>query len=345
MSYPRGAIQALIDHLVQTSGEPDAVSAIRARAVQVIDEFVMLFGEPERMPLDLLALASFLGIKLGEDAPAYSPDAELAPDGRGGVEMRLNPDRPETRQRFSIGHEITHTFFPEYSSHVWPRADARYRDLNDPNDYLEMLCDIGSAELVFPRRWFSGHAAGVTTAAGLVELAQTYRASRQATVRRFAELSTGEVVAVFLSWKLKPTQRNEVGRAEQPNLFGTSPEEEVRQVLKLRVEYAIPSNGFKQAGHFVPRDKSVDYSCPLHQATTTVSPTDGEYFLGLGQSSGLYRIHAVPLWTPEEECGPNGEVAVAAILYPLQVRRPKKKRDVNTPPGLFGIPNQPGDSV
>ena len=32
--------------------------------------------------------------------------------------MRLNPDRPVTRQRFSIGHEITHTFFPDHTSHV-----------------------------------------------------------------------------------------------------------------------------------------------------------------------------------------------------------------------------------
>jgi IrrE N-terminal-like domain len=335
MTAPRGAAQALIERLVQNSGERDAESAIRARAAQVIDEFVMIFGEPEQMPLDLLALASFLGIKLGDDAPSFSPDAELAPDGRGGVEMRLNPDRPETRQRFSIGHEITHTFFPEYSSHVWPRADARYRDLNDPNDYLEMLCDIGAAELVFPRRWFSRHAANVTTAAGLVELAQTYRASRQATVRRFAELNTGEVAAVFLSWKLKPTQRNEVGRVEQPNLFGTSPEEEVRQVLRLRVEYSIPSPTFREAGHFVPRDKSVQPATPLHDAAVTASHTQGECHLDLGQSSGLYRIHAVPLWTPEEDRGPNGEVAVAAILRPVKVRRPKKKCDTTETPSFF----------
>jgi hypothetical protein len=28
------------------------------------------------------------------------------------VAIRVNPDRPETRRRFSIGHEIAHTFFP-----------------------------------------------------------------------------------------------------------------------------------------------------------------------------------------------------------------------------------------
>jgi hypothetical protein len=310
------------------------VTAIRTRAAQVIEEFISVFGEPERMPLDLLALASFLGIRVGEDAPAYSPDAELAPDGQGGVEMRLNPDRPETRQRFSIGHEITHTFFPDYSSHVWPRADARYRDLRNPDDYLEMLCDVGAAELVFPRRWFRRDAAGVATAAGLIELAQIYRASRQATVRRFAELHPGEVVAVFLSWRLKPTQQNEVGRAEQPDLFGTSPEEEVRQVRKLRVEYAIPSPGFKEAGYFVPRDKSVDRTCPVHDASAAARPADGDHYLDLGQASGLYRIHAVPLWTAEEDRGPNGEVTVAAIFEPLDARRPKKK-EPTTSPSLF----------
>ena len=51
--------------------------------------------------------------------------------------MKVNPDRPETRKRFSIGHEITHTFFPDHASHVWPRAVASKRDLTDPDEGAE----------------------------------------------------------------------------------------------------------------------------------------------------------------------------------------------------------------
>jgi hypothetical protein len=45
----------------------------------------------------------------------------------------------------------------------------------------------------------------------------------------------------------------------------------------------------------------------------------------LGQAAGTYRVLAVPLWTPTEELGPAGENAVAAVLRPLTVRKPKKK--------------------
>jgi len=325
MTAPPGTTQALIDRLVGDTGAMDAVAAIRQKAIEAIDSFVDLFGEPETLPLDLPTLASFLGIKLSETAPSFSPDAELAPDGTGGVEMRVNPDRPETRIRFSIGHEITHTFFPDHSSHIWPRADSRYRDLSDPNDYLEMLCDVGAAELVFPRRWFVKDAAMATSADGLIALANTYRASRHATLRRYAELHAEPVAAVFFTWKLKPTQKDVVGRTEQVNLFGITPEEEVRNALRLRIEYAILSQAFVDAGYFLPRDKSVENNGPLYDAAKSGLPCDGECHLDLGKAAGTYRVHAVPLWTQTEELGPVGENAVAAVIRPLTVRKPKKK--------------------
>lgn len=343
MTAPPGTAQTLIDKLVSATGAADPsatgaadpVFAIQTKAQQAIDRFVEAFGEPEQLPLDLMELASFLGIKEGADNPAFSPDAELAPDGEGGVEMRLNPDRPVTRQRFSIGHEITHTFFPDHTSHVWPRADARYRDLSNPDDYLEMLCDIGAAELVFPRRWFIRDAAGVRSAADLVSLAGAYKASRQATVRRYAELHADDVAAVFLSWKLKPTQEATVGREDRPGLFGATPAEEIRDALKLRIDYAIPSQAFAAAGHFLPRDKSVKNDGPLFAAAASGQACDGECVLDLGQARGTYRVLAVPLWTPDDERGPKREYAVAAIIRPVAVQRPKKKSSPPAGPSLF----------
>lgn len=325
MTPPTGATQALIDRLIRDTGAVDAVAAIRQKAIQAVESFVELFGEPDMLPLDLLALASFLGIKLSETAPTFSPDAEIAPDGTGGVEMRVNPDRPETRIRFSIGHEITHTFFPDHSSQVWPRADSRYRDLSNPDDYLEMLCDVGAAELVFPRRWFVKDAGMAASAAGVIALANKYKASRHATVRRFAELHDEPVAAVFFTWKLKPTQKDVVGRTDQVNLFGITPEDEIRDALRLRIDYAIPSRAFGDAGHFLPRDKSVENDGPLYDAAQSARACDGECHLDLGQAAGTYRIHAVPLWTPAEERGPAGENAVAAVIRPLAFRKPKKK--------------------
>lgn len=326
MTAHESKAQSLIEGLVAAAGVVDPVEAVRLRAVQAIDAYTGVFGEPDDMPLDLVTLASFLGIKFSGAAPLYSPDAELAPDGAGGVELRLNPDRPETRRRFSIGHEITHTFFPDHSTHLWMRSESRRRVLSDPNDYLEMLCDVGASELVLPRRWFDKDARNVEAAEDILRLAARYKASREATVRRYAELHPDVVAAVFFEWKLKPTQQGRIGRAEQGNLFGISPEEERRSALRLRVNYVIPSEAFSAAGYFVPQDKSVDSSGPLYTAATTGLPVDGEAVLDLGPSCCTYRIHAIPLWTADEEKGPMGETAVAAVIRPLSKNPPPRKR-------------------
>ena len=44
----------------------------------------------------------------------------------------------------------------------------------------------------------------------LAELADDFQASRESTVRRFVELHTEPLAAVFFSWKLKPTEEREV---------------------------------------------------------------------------------------------------------------------------------------
>ena len=121
-----------------------------------------------------------------------------------------------------------------------------------------MLCDIGAAELVFPRRWFLTDAKKVSGAADIVTLATNYKGSREATIRRLAELHDEAVAAVYFGWKLKPTQIGQVGRKDQQNMFGVTPEEELRAALRLRVLYTIPSQAFSDAQHYLPRDKSIE---------------------------------------------------------------------------------------
>lgn len=337
MKLAADSTQTFIDGLVRSTEAADPVDAIRTKARELIDLYVATFGEPS-MPIPIDVLASLCGISQSQDAPLFSPDAELAPDGAGGIAMRVNPDRPETRQRFSMAHEITHTFFPNFSTREWTRADARYRDRSNPDEYLEMLCDIGAAELLFPSPWFPTDAACVTDSGGLVRLASTYRASREATIRRFAEISPESIAAVYFVWKLKPTQKGTVGRKQQVNLFGITPEEELAAALRLRIEYAIPSPTFKSQGHFLPVDKSIESDGPVFQAAVTGKPADGDCFLDLGQAAGTYRVSAVPLWAPSDQLGPNGENAVAAIIRPLSVPKQRRRAKQNTGPTLFDDP-------
>jgi Zn-dependent peptidase ImmA (M78 family) len=324
----------LIDELVRASGCRDAPEAIRAKAKELLDLHVAAFGEPS-LPINLDVLASLRGIHRSDEPPVHSPDAELVPDGEGGMAMRVNGDRPETRRRFSIAHEISHTFFPEYTSKTWCRTDARYRDREKAEDFLEMLCDIGAAELLFPLPWFGRDSAAVRDADGFVALATNYHASREATLRRYAEISLDPVAAVFFSWKLKPTQKGRIGNPNQPNLFGVSAEDEVREALRLRIEYSIASESFRASGLFLPKDKPVESDGPIYRAAATGLPVDDEVDLNLGQASGRYRIHALPLWTPDEQLGAAGENSVAVLLQPVATRSRPKKPGGNDGRGLF----------
>lgn len=324
----------LIEALVRSTGAPDAFAAIRMKARSAIEQFRATFGEPT-MPLDIDALASFLGIGRSDDAPAHSEDAELVPVGDGRVAIRVNPDRPETRKRFSVAHEVSHTFFPNYQAKKWCRTDARYRRRDNPDDLLEILCDVGASELILPAPWFIEDAAAVTTGAGLVDLARKYTASREATLRRFAESHPRCVAAVFLSWKLKPTQQTTIGNVNQHNLFDIDPPEHARRARKLRLDYSIPSPKFADSGNYLPADKSVENDGPLYEAASTGWPCEGECRLDLGRAGGRYRILAVPVWTDDGDLGPCGENALGAIIEPLDVNASGGK-GIQSAPKLFG---------
>lgn len=322
---PVNQTQTLIERLIRESGAADAEAAIRQSARALIDLYHAQIGDVE-MPLNVEVLASLRGITKSDLPPVHSDDAELVPDGQGGVEFRVNPDRPETRQRFSVAHEIAHTFFPDYETKTWCRTDAKYRCRDNPDDYVEMLCDIGASELLMPLPWFATDILAVESAENLSGIVRRYHASREAVLRRFAEIHPRAVAAVFLSWKLKPTQQSTIGRLEQPNLFGLDPAEEARRAKKLRIDYTIPSVSFRTGGHFLPSDKSVENNGPLYDAAISRRGCEGECDLDLGQASGRYRVIALPVWTEIAELGPNGENAVAAIIEPLQVKPPKRKK-------------------
>jgi AraC-like DNA-binding protein len=317
----------VIVEVVRSTGAATPADAVRRKARAVLEQYCAVFGEPT-MPLDIEALASFLGIARSDDAPAHSEDAELVPVANGRVAIRVNPDRPETRQRFSIAHEITHTFFPQYQTKTWCRTDARFRRRDNPDDLLEMLCDIGASELVMPVPWFANDASTVATGAALIELAKKYNTSREATLRRFADTSNRPVLAVFLSWRLKPSERRRLN-PDQQNLFAV-PEDALPR-KKLRLDYSIPSQAALEAGHYLPPHKSVEHAGPLYEAAVG-NPCEGEYSLDLGPAAGKYRIIAVPVWTADEDLGPNGENAVGAIIEPI-TRRTKQATTLG--PRLF----------
>jgi hypothetical protein len=197
-----------------------------------------------------------------------------------------------------------------------------------------MLCDVGASELILPGPWFIEDATKVSSAAGLVELAKKYVASREATLRRFAESHERSLAAVFFSWKLKPTQKQTIGNLKQTSLFGIDPADLALQSKRLRLDYSIPSPRLLQAGAYLPPDKSIENHGPLFMAASTGQPCDGECWLDLGRFAGTYQVLAIPVWTDDEDLGPNGENGVGAIIEPINMS-PSGKKASHGDHGLF----------
>ena len=132
------------------------------------------------------------------------------------------------------------------------RPDPLLRDRDTPEDFLETLCDIGAAELLLPIPWFTNDAVTVRTAQGLVILANRYKASREATVRRFAETHSISLAALFFSWKLKP-KRSAIIQPRTEHLFGIDPAEEALAARQLRRITPFPAIDSSQRASSCPR--------------------------------------------------------------------------------------------
>lgn len=300
--------------VMDETGEDDPVLAVRTKARAVIREYRSFFTEEP--PFSMPAMASFRDLHESEDAPRFSQDSEIAPVEDGRVVLRINRDRPLTRQRFSIGHEIGHTLFPEYQLTVRCRKGTE-RDWADPNDLLETLCDVAASEFLFPEPWFRDRIMSMTlTADGLATLSADYQASPEATVRRLVELHSAPLAAVFFSWKLKPTEKRQLKRdLRQRSMFDDCPLPMPEPML--RVDYAITNDAFAtHCGSYIPRDKSVSSKGVIYATSVSGAPQDGSEHVDLGSVRGMFDIHVLPVYTPDGTIGPSGSCSVVAVLSP-----------------------------
>lgn len=170
---------------------------------------------------------------------------------------------------------------------------------------------------MFPNPWFRECVESLElTASNVAQLAGEYLASRDATIRRLVELHPEPMAAVFLSWKLKPTEQRLASRNRRQKALFDEPL--AMPSPMLRVDYAILNNAFERVGTaYIPKDKSVPSKGSIHAASVTQTVQDGECFLDLGTLKGRFGVHALPVFTSENATGPDGASSVVAILHPL----------------------------
>jgi hypothetical protein len=136
-------------------------------------------------PFDTFELAHLLGFEL---IPRESiRDARLIPLPRGRYRIEYNPNRPRARIRFSIAHEIGHTFFPDCNERIRNRTAKHHMVENDWQ--LEMLCNIAASELLMPMASFPEIDGSKFSIDSLLHLREKYQVSTEAVLLRFIRLA------------------------------------------------------------------------------------------------------------------------------------------------------------
>lgn len=99
-------------------------------------------------PFDPLQLARLLGLEV---VPLDTVTDARIVAGPSGSAIEYNPRRPRGRLRFSIAHEIAHSFFADAASTVRYRTGLGAVPDEDSDDWqLELLCNIAASELLMP---------------------------------------------------------------------------------------------------------------------------------------------------------------------------------------------------
>ncbi len=270
--YSHNSVVRLIECHQHISQDPEEIirNLVRNRLIEAKD---LGWSGPS---FDPRILASIMGIECEKSRQlVHSEDAELHPTADGRVIIRYNPNRPRTRQNFSIAHEISHTLFPGYKDQYKARhKSGRF----DPSSEVEFLCDMGASEIVLPAPDFdlTLNRTGISLES-LEELSTLYEASREASAIRMITTDRYPCAIMVLDYSHKPTELSQVEKAKyELNLFDDYPSEPPS--MKLRVQFCVPS---KQFSAFIPQNKSIDESSPLYKVSATQETFQGNFVLYL----------------------------------------------------------------
>lgn len=180
-------------------------------------------------PFDPLALAQWLNMPV--EARGDIPDARTVPDSGGRLLLEYNPMRPRGRLRFSIAHEIAHSLFADCAEEIRNRGGGTARASD--NWQLEILCNIGAAEILMPLGSFSEFADKELSVRSMMELRKKFDVSVEACLIRLIKLSRTPCAAFCAS------------------KHGDGP---------YRIDYVIPAPGWSSpisAGQLVPEQSAV----------------------------------------------------------------------------------------
>jgi Zn-dependent peptidase ImmA (M78 family) len=169
--------------------DDDPITAITQRARQVVLE-AMETGWTGP-PYDPFALAESLGIRIRPTSDVI--DARTYGTAGGEFTIEFNPDRPPARIRYSVAHEVAHTFFPDCADAI--RNRATHEGMVADEWQLEMLCNIAAAEILVPMGALGEDREIQPTVQRVLDLRRKFQVSFEAMVLRLVRITDYECFA------------------------------------------------------------------------------------------------------------------------------------------------------
>lgn len=243
-----------VGRLCSAEGIDDPVRAIVRRAEALLGKVQGLGGLAE-LPVDIELVASFAGVTGVRDVPGLPVIAKIGPGARPGeLVIERRAEDSAARRRFSVGHEVGHTLFPDF----WADPNACRPPSDDtligaPADPVEGLCEVAGAHLLMPTRLIAPLLVGRSLSmSAVVELANLAEASLAASGRRLIDLATQPSAFLSISPRHSKTQRRELDRLKlQPTLPGFARPEPPPPKFRIDHSYRSP------AMVYLPQEKSL----------------------------------------------------------------------------------------
>jgi Zn-dependent peptidase ImmA (M78 family) len=178
------------------AGNEDPIAAMIRRSRSLVLEAIERgWNGP---PFDPFSLAELLRIEVLPSQDVM--EARTTPFG-SRFRIEYNPNRGESRVRYSVAHEIAHTFFPDCAEAI--RNRDSYHTGKGDNWQLEMLCNVGAAEVLMPVGSGLLCPANVNDFEQLLDLRKQYKVSTEALLLRMARLCNLQVFAATVEAKTR----------------------------------------------------------------------------------------------------------------------------------------------
>ena len=241
--------------LCRAQGTDSPREAIAQRVEALLDKAERIGGLAQ-LPVDVEFVASVAGITSVLDVSGLVTAAQVRPlssiDRRLVVERRA--EDPLVRRRFSVGHEIGHTLFPDFwNDPVACRPPSDETLVGARAEEVEALCELAGALILLPTRLVTGTINHIRPSmADVVHVAELAQASLIASGRRVVDLAESPAAFLVLSSRLSKTERQRQAELiDQTVLPGFDAAVVVEP--KFRIDYSHSSEGMP----YLPRHKSL----------------------------------------------------------------------------------------